>query len=110
MKIKPRLLISLLILAFTIPFFAACDNGPSNIEVTFNTTSLEMYVGGRETVVATVVPEAYRDQLVWSINNADVAALSRTTGRSVTVDAVAQGTAVITVSLPGTDVNETISV
>ncbi|MCL2848147.1 MAG: Ig-like domain-containing protein [Firmicutes bacterium] len=118
MKKKYVLLVLALALAFTLPFFVACDTSGTetgnSIQISFNYTTLNMQAGQTQSVfVTTVTPSEYmdyRDQLNWTINNNAVASLARSVGRSVTVTAIAEGMATITVTLPGTDFSQTIPV
>ena len=80
-------------------FYKDADSGSSDpvavTGVTLNKTSLELEVGGTETLTATVAPADATDKVVtWSSSNTSVA----TVDASGNVKAVAVGTATITVT------------
>lgn len=112
MKNKLSWLIVILILMFSLSFFTACDNDSvdAEVRVSFNITSLELQVGQSETIVGTTSPEEYRNQLNWVISDSSIATIHRAIGPSVIVNAIAEGTVTITVTLPNTNINETIIV
>jgi len=116
--IKKRQLLFVLViviaLMLTLPVFVACtDTGENNgaISITLNTTNLQMQVGDNQSIFATSSPDTNaRNQLTWVTSDATVATISRAVGQSVQVAAIAEGTATITATLPGTYIAHTITI
>jgi len=76
-------------------------NTVSVTNVTLNKTTLVMYIGGKETLTATVVPDsATNKNITWSSSNKNVATVS-VTNTNCTVTAKSAGTATITVTADG---------
>jgi len=121
LKNKFRILIVSLAVVFALFSFTACVGCPDDcdddcckepisVEVTFNTTSVNLQESEQADIIATVTPEEYRDNLVWAIGDNTVATISRTVGRSVRITAVKEGSTKITVTLPGSLLEEEITV
>ena len=75
--------------------FTACDNDVRVTGVTLNRTTLELTVGGSETLIATIMPaDATNRSVAWTSSDEQVA----TVNNNGVVTAISAGTAVITVT------------
>lgn len=86
--------------------FAACSSGKTDVTVTMNPVTLELYVGETEKLTATAEPKISGETMSWSSSDEDVATVSasgRVTARSV-------GTATVTASYGGSEATCTVTV
>ena len=91
---NPKKLFHLFVLLFAASFiFTACNNDERVTGVTLNRSTLELTVGGSETLIATITPaDATNRSVAWTSSDSEVASVI-----NGTVTALSVGTTTITV-------------